>query len=88
MIVMMITPLIRHKAIAAAAETKPNRLRLQQKEGACRKRTLESLRMVMTLHCYTTNSFVKNCGDGDAEALLPLTPFIPPVVSFISVMSL
>jgi hypothetical protein len=42
----------------------------------------------MALHCYTTNSFVWNCGDDDAESLLTLTLFMPPAVSFVSVMSL
>jgi hypothetical protein len=57
-------------------------------ESACKKRALESLRMLMALHCYTTSSFVKNGWDGDAESLLSLTPFMLPVVSFVSVMSL
>jgi hypothetical protein len=88
MIVMMIAPPIGHKAIAVVAEMKSARLRLSPQEGACRGRTLKSLRMVMALHCYTINSFVWNCGDDDAESLLALTLFMPPTVSFVSVMSL
>jgi hypothetical protein len=43
---------------------------------------------VMALHSYTTNSFAKNSGDGDTESLLSLTPFMPPTISFVSVMYL
>jgi hypothetical protein len=32
--------------------------------------------------------FCKDLWDGDAESLLALTPFMPPAVSFVSVMSL
>jgi hypothetical protein len=42
----------------------------------------------MTLHCYTTTSSAKKGGDGNAESLLDLMPFIPPAVSFVSAMSL
>jgi hypothetical protein len=42
----------------------------------------------MVVHCYTTTSFAKKSGDDDAESLLFLTPFMPPAISFISVMSL
>jgi hypothetical protein len=42
----------------------------------------------MVLHCYTTTSFVKKSDNGDAESLLVLMPFMPSVVSFISVMPL
>jgi hypothetical protein len=62
MIVMMVTPPTGHKALATATEMKPTRLRLPHQEGACRGCTLESLRMVMALHFYTTNSSSKNCG--------------------------
>jgi hypothetical protein len=40
------------------------------------------------LHCNTTTSFVKKSGDGDAESLLALMPFMPPVIFFVSIMSL
>jgi hypothetical protein len=46
-----------------------------------------NLRITLALHCYSTNSFVKENGDGGVESLLFLTPFMPPAVSFISVMS-
>jgi hypothetical protein len=88
MIVMAVVPLIWHKVIAAAVETKPAHLRLPRQEGACRGQTLKNLRIMMALHCYTTNSFVKKSGDGDAESLLFLMSFMPPVVSFVSIMSL
>jgi hypothetical protein len=42
----------------------------------------------MVVHCYTTTSFVKKSGDGDAKLLQFLTPFMPPAVSFVSIMSL
>jgi hypothetical protein len=42
----------------------------------------------MVMHCYSLTSLVERSGDGDAESLLFLTPFMPPVVSFVSVMSL
>jgi hypothetical protein len=42
----------------------------------------------MTPHCYTTTSSAKKGGDGDAESLLDLMPFMTHAVSFISVMSL
>jgi hypothetical protein len=42
----------------------------------------------MVVHCYTTISFAKKSGDGDAEPLLFFTPFMPPIVSFVSVMTL
>jgi hypothetical protein len=42
---------------------------------------------MMTLYCYTTNSFEKKNGDGDVESLLPLIPFMPHVI-FVSGMSL
>jgi hypothetical protein len=42
----------------------------------------------MFLHCYTTTSFLKKSDDGDVESLLVLMPFMPPAVSFISIMSL
>jgi hypothetical protein len=42
----------------------------------------------MVVHCYTTTSFAKKSGDDDAESLLFLTPFMPPAISFVSVMSL
>jgi hypothetical protein len=69
-------------------KTKPVRLRLSCQGGACRERALKNLRMMMVVHCYTTTSFAKKSGDGDVESLLFLTLFMPPVVSFISVMSL
>jgi hypothetical protein len=46
-----------------------------------------SSRTSRVVHCYTTNSFIKKSGDGDAESLQFLTPFMPPVVSSASVMS-
>jgi hypothetical protein len=61
--------------IAVAAEMKP--------VGA-----LKNSRIMMVVHYYTTTSFAKKSGDGDAESLLFLTYFMPPVVSFVSVMSL
>jgi hypothetical protein len=42
----------------------------------------------MTPHCYTTTSSIKKGGDGDTESLLDLMPFMPPAVSFVSIMSL
>jgi hypothetical protein len=42
----------------------------------------------MVLHCYTTTSSVKKSGDGDAESLLALMCFMPPIISFVSVTSL
>jgi hypothetical protein len=47
-----------------------------------------SRRTAMVVHSYTTNSFAKKSGDGDVESLLFLSPFMPPAVSSISVMSL
>jgi hypothetical protein len=47
-----------------------------------------SRRIAMVLYCYTTTSFAKKSGDGDAKSLLFLTPFMPPATSFVSVMSL
>jgi hypothetical protein len=47
-----------------------------------------SRRTSMTLHCYTTTSPTKKGGDGDAESLLDLMPFMPLVVSFVFVISL
>jgi hypothetical protein len=52
------------------------------------RRALKNLRITMALHCYTTNYFVKKSGDGDAESLLFLMPFVLPAVSFVSIMSL
>jgi hypothetical protein len=37
----------------------------------------------MALHCYITNSSIKQNGDGDTESLLSFIPFMPHVV-FIS----
>jgi hypothetical protein len=42
----------------------------------------------MVVHCYTTTYFVKKSGDSDVESLLFLTLFMPPAVSFVSVMFL
>jgi hypothetical protein len=42
----------------------------------------------MVLQCYSLTSLVQRSGDGDAESLLFLTPFMPLAISFISVMSL
>jgi hypothetical protein len=42
----------------------------------------------MVLHCYFMSSFVQRSRDGDAESLLDLTPFLPPVDLYVSVMSL
>jgi hypothetical protein len=56
--------------------------------GVCMERALKNLRIMMVLHCYTTTSFVKKSVDGDAESLLFLTLFMPPTISFVSVMSL
>jgi hypothetical protein len=39
----------------------------------------------MVLHCYSLTSLMQRSGDGDAESLLFLTPFMPPAVSFVSV---
>jgi hypothetical protein len=47
-----------------------------------------SRRTSKVVHCYTKNSFAKKSGDDDAESLQFLTPFMPPIVSSISVMSL
>jgi hypothetical protein len=47
-----------------------------------------SRRTTVVLHCYSTTSFAKKHGDGDAESLLFLTLFMPPAVSFVSIMSL
>jgi hypothetical protein len=88
MIVMMVAPPIEHKVIVVTAGMKSACLRLLHQGGAYRKRALKNLRLVMTLLCYTINSFVKSSGDGDVESLLSLTPFMPLVVSFVSVMSL
>jgi hypothetical protein len=52
------------------------------------RRALKNLRITMSLHCYSTNSSAKENGDGDAESLLSLMPFMPPTVSFVPVMSL
>jgi hypothetical protein len=84
---MTIAPRIGHKA-EAAAETKPTHLRLLHQGGACRGLTLGSLRMVMTLPCYTTNYFVKSLWDDDVESLLSLTLFMPSTLYFVSAMSL
>jgi hypothetical protein len=62
-------------------------LRLPHKSGACRKCAMKNRRIMMTLHCYTTNSFARKNGDGDAKSLLSLIPFMSPRV-FVSVMSL
>jgi hypothetical protein len=40
------------------------------------------------VHCYTINSFAKKSGNDDVESLQFLTPFMPPVISFVSIMSL
>jgi hypothetical protein len=74
--------------IVAATETKPVHLRLPRQGGAYRERALKNLTIMMVVHCYTTTSFAKKSEDGDAELLLFLTPFIPPAVSFVSVISL
>jgi hypothetical protein len=47
-----------------------------------------SRRTSKVVHCYTTNSSVKKSGDDDVELLQFLTPFMPPTVFSISVMSL
>jgi hypothetical protein len=88
MIVMIVAPPIGHKAIAVATETKPARLRLPHQEGACRGHALKNSRIMMALHCCTTNSFVKKSGDGDVESLLFLMLFMLPTTSFVSAMSL
>jgi hypothetical protein len=59
-----------------------------RQKGCLQGCAVKSLRMVMTLQCYTTNSFAKNSEDGDVESLLSLTPFMPPTISFVFVMSL
>jgi hypothetical protein len=66
---------IRHKAIAVVVEKKSGHLRLPRQEGVCRRHTLK--RLVMALHWYTTNSFVKKLWDCDVESLLTLTIFMP-----------
>jgi hypothetical protein len=85
---MAVAPPIGLKVIAAVAKTKPAHLRLLHQEGACTGRVLKNLKITMSLHCYSTNSSTKENGDGDAESLLSLTPFMTPVVSFVSVISL
>jgi hypothetical protein len=67
---------------------KPTHLRLLRQGGACRERALKNLRIMMVVHCYTTTSFVNKNGDGDAESLLSLTPFMPLAAFFVSVMYL
>jgi hypothetical protein len=42
----------------------------------------------MVLHCYSLTSLMQRSGDGDAEPLLFLMPFMPHAVYFISVISL
>jgi hypothetical protein len=42
----------------------------------------------MALHCYFISSFVQRSWDGDVESLLDLTPFMPPIDLYVSVMSL
>jgi hypothetical protein len=83
-----VAPLIGRQVIAAAAETKLVHLKLPRQDGTCRENALKILRIMMVVHCYTTTSFVKKSGDGNAESLLFLTPFIPLAVSFVFVMSL
>jgi hypothetical protein len=41
----------------------------------------------MVLHCYSLTSLVQRSGDGDAESLVFLMPFMPLAISFVSVMS-
>jgi hypothetical protein len=74
--------------IVAVAEMKPTHLRLSCQGGACKERALKNLRIMMVVHCYTTTSFIKKNGDGDAESLLSITPFMPPTTSFVFVMFL
>jgi hypothetical protein len=47
-----------------------------------------NLRIMTALHCYTTNSFAKKSGDGDAESLLSLMSFMPPAIFFFSFYAL
>jgi hypothetical protein len=47
-----------------------------------------SRRTSIVVYCYTTTSFVKKSGDGDAESLQFLTPFMPHAVYFVSVIFL
>jgi hypothetical protein len=49
---------------------------------------LASRRTSRIVHCYTTNSFAKKSGDGDAKSLQFLTSFMSPAVSSVYVMSL
>jgi hypothetical protein len=88
MIVMMVAPLIRHSVIVVIVGTRLVHLRLLCQGDAYRGQALKNLRIMMALHCYTTNSFAKKNGDGDADSLLSLMPFLPPTISFIFVMSL
>jgi hypothetical protein len=63
-------------------------LRLPRQEGACRGCALKNLGITTFLHCYSTTSFVQRSGDGEAESLLVLTPFMPPACYFVFVMPL
>jgi hypothetical protein len=69
-------------------EMKPTHLRLSCQGGTCKERALKNLRIMMVVHCYTITSFIKKNGDGDAESLLSITPFMPPTTSFVFVMFL
>jgi hypothetical protein len=72
--------------VAATAEMKLACLSYRAKVTPAGRHALK--RTSMVLHCYNTTFFVKKSDDGDAESLLALMPFMPPAVSFISVMSL
>jgi hypothetical protein len=56
--------------------------------GRLQGRALMNLRITMDLHCYSTTSFVQRSRDGDAESLLILMSFMPPTISFVSVICL
>jgi hypothetical protein len=55
--------------VAAAVETKPAHLRLPYKGGTYREHALKNVRIMMVVHYYTTTSFTKKSGDGDAELI-------------------
>jgi hypothetical protein len=47
-----------------------------------------SRRTAITPHYYTTTFSAKKNGDGDVESLLDLMTFMPPAISFVSIMFL
>jgi hypothetical protein len=73
--------------IVVTVETRPVVLRLPHQKG-CMQGALKNLRIILALHCYSTNSSANENGDSDVELLLFLTPFTPPIISFVSFMSL